>query len=430
MRGDGVKHIQFTETLHGPILDSNLVGASKFSSFLPKTGEPYLSFCWSVYAFRDASPELLTKINTASDVSAAREAFSHVTSAGLAMLVATVSGDIYFQSTGRLPIRAGLGDLPLPGWIVSNTWQGYVPYEEMPFSINPEKGYIVVANNYPVGTDYKYFSSIGRYNSQGRAERITELIQKQIDSGVKFTAKDQLVFQMDELNILARSGTPTMLKKVRVVEKYRQVYREMQEWDFVMGKDSRAAAVYSVWMRNIARKLLESRVTPEILEAFLKSLVMQLAQYAYFEEWYPSIEELCNNPKTNITETCEDLITESFNEACDYVGDSLWGDIHYIVPESIPFSKIPIISRLYEMKQRVGGNYQTVHAMHITSSEHFHSNHGPGCSMVMDLGNEAENYWKIETGVSGNPFSKHFNDMFSFFHSEKSIRWVYRSNNS
>ena len=48
-------------------------------------------------------------------------------------MYADVDGNIAYQSPGKLPIRAeGLvGDLPIEGWISSNDWQGYVPFEEL-----------------------------------------------------------------------------------------------------------------------------------------------------------------------------------------------------------------------------------------------------------------------------------------------------------
>lgn len=425
VRGSGVQTYQFSETIHGPILAKSIAGARKVSSTMPDTTDTNLSFCWSVYAFTDGSSVALEKFVNARTVYDIREALSHLTSLNMAMLSASTSGDIAFHSSGRIPIRKGLGDVPLSGWIPSNTWSGYIPFEEMPYVVNPEKGFIVMANNMVTGPDYKYFQTMGRYFSHGRSERITEIIQEQIDSGKKFTASQQLKIQNDELNIFARETLPNLLSKVKLQEKHKKIFADMKKWDFVMGKDSVVAGVYALWQRNLARNLLVHRVPKELIDTYLKSLIMQLSLPFFFEDWYPSLESLCDNPKTKNIETCGDLISESFAEACEEISDNTWGDIHVLQSDHIPLSKVPILSKFFGLKEKIGGMYPTIHAMHYIWGDKFRCNMGPGMSIIMDLGDPSENYWKIETGVSGNPFSQHYDDMFKFFHSEQSIKWTF-----
>ena len=41
--------------------------------------------------------------------------------------------------------------MPQPGWDSAYDWTGYIPFEELPVSFNPDEGYIVTANNAIVG---------------------------------------------------------------------------------------------------------------------------------------------------------------------------------------------------------------------------------------------------------------------------------------
>ena len=244
VKGQGTKVYKFKETIHGPVLSNNLIGAQSMSFFLSENIDVSLSFAWSVYDFNCRMAEILPELLTAKSVDDIRKAFSLVTSINLGVAIATADGDIGFQSTGRVPIRNSLGDLPLPGWVKNNTWSGYIPFEELPYVVNPSKGFIVLANNAPVDENYKHYDSIGRYFSPGRADRITELIQEKIDKGVKITSKDCLDIQKDELSVFARSAVPNLLKKLKTLSDYTTELKLMKEWNFILSKDSKAAALY------------------------------------------------------------------------------------------------------------------------------------------------------------------------------------------
>lgn len=425
VRGEGVKTFNFKETIHGPILSNSFIGANKIASTLTDTEQSDLSFCWSVYEFIDESVEASLKMFNAQSMDDIREALSYVTSVGLGFLVGSVFDDIYFQTTGRIPIRNGLGDMPLKGWLKENSWTGYIPYEEMPYLINPDKGYIVMANNYPVGQSYKYFNHIGRYFSQGRADRINELIKESIDLGVKFTSGHQLIIQRDELNVFAREAVPVFVKMVKKTEEYSLEYDLIKNWDFVMSKDSVPAALYAVWIKNIATNLLIHKVPTKVLNSYLSSLLMQLNVHMYFQDYYPSLSKLCDDPISIVKETCEDLVTKSFIEACKYVDKRMWGDIHHVTLEHTPFSKVRGLSWFFDRKQRAGGMYTTVHSAHYPWSKDFNCNFGPGMRMIIDLGNSSDNYWALQSGQSGNPFSKHYDDMFAGYHYGNIINWQY-----
>ena len=64
------------------------------------------------------------------------------------LLFADTHGDMGYLCRGRIPIRSKVnGWLPVPGWTGEHEWEGYIPFEELPISINPPEGYIATANN-------------------------------------------------------------------------------------------------------------------------------------------------------------------------------------------------------------------------------------------------------------------------------------------
>ena len=63
----------------------------------------------------------------------------------------------------------------LDGTTTEDDWIGFVKAKEMPFIINPKKGFIVTANNRPMPENVN--SDIGTLsNSITRSRRVTELI--------------------------------------------------------------------------------------------------------------------------------------------------------------------------------------------------------------------------------------------------------------
>ena len=66
-----------------------------------------------------------------------------------------VDGNIGYWVSGKVPIRAkGDGSVPAPGWTGEYEWVGEVPFEEMPHSLNPERGYLITSNHRIVSDDY------------------------------------------------------------------------------------------------------------------------------------------------------------------------------------------------------------------------------------------------------------------------------------
>ena len=110
---------------------------------------------------KDLSDGLLDYIadmlGKATDVVEARAAFEHAAAPSLNVGLADDSGNIGYALVGRVPIRGDGcppgGELfPLVGWTGENDWQGLIPWDQMPHSLNPSEGKIVSANHRIVPT--------------------------------------------------------------------------------------------------------------------------------------------------------------------------------------------------------------------------------------------------------------------------------------
>jgi acyl-homoserine lactone acylase PvdQ len=63
------------------------------------------------------------------------------------------------------------------GRYLENKWTGLVPKEEMPYVINPDKLFVVSANNFMTSTNVLHGTSHS-FTYTGRSTRINELLEQ------------------------------------------------------------------------------------------------------------------------------------------------------------------------------------------------------------------------------------------------------------
>ena len=155
--------LDVTVTHHGPIV-SDALGASEPVA-LSWTGLQYPLLTDSGYRIGTA--------RTGQDVIDAVESH-HVPP--LNLLWADRDGNIGYQLAGKIPLRKGnVPDLPKPGWTGEFEWEGTIPYDDLPRTVNPPQGFIVTANNRIVGDDYPHHIT-SEWMTGYRARRIEELL--------------------------------------------------------------------------------------------------------------------------------------------------------------------------------------------------------------------------------------------------------------
>jgi len=158
-------------------------------------------------------------------------------------LIADSQGNIGYQQSGRLPVRAHSGLHPVPGWEERYDWQNFVRFDRLARTMNPVEGYIATANN---ECDSKgYAPSINLSVGPYRADRIKALLAEDR----VFTTDDMKRMQRDLHSLQAIQFLSVLLPFVPEGP----TGRLLQEWDCRYNKDSRAASLFE----EIYRELLE-----------------------------------------------------------------------------------------------------------------------------------------------------------------------------
>ncbi len=169
------------------------------------------------------------------------------------LIYADTEGHIGYQSPGKIPQRAkGDGTLPAPGWDSSYQWKGYIPFEKLPYEYDPERGYIVTANQAVI--DPKGYSDLltKDWGYGSRSQRINDLIESKTKDGGKISPDDMRTMQTDNRSEIATLLNPLLLK-IDIADPYvREAQKLLEGWDYTQEPDSAAAAYFNAVWRNVS----------------------------------------------------------------------------------------------------------------------------------------------------------------------------------
>ena len=193
-----------------------------------------------------------------------RAALSKYVAPAMNLVYADVEGNIGYQATGRIPIRAAGDGLSLvQGEDDAHEWTGYIPWDEMPSVFNPPAGLLVTANSRITPRGYRY-AVANQWASAHRTWRIYQVLESWIARGKKLTPADMLALQTDVYSDfdhrLARELARPVLASGRVSTRARQAAQILNSWDGLVTPDSTAAGLIGLARRSMAKMVLEPRL--------------------------------------------------------------------------------------------------------------------------------------------------------------------------
>ena len=93
-----------------------------------------------------------------------------------------------------------------------------------------------------------------------------------------------------------------------------------------------------------------------------------------------------------------------------------WRDAHVARSEHRPFSRVPVLNRLFELRTPTGGDTHTVMAMRVVlradrlTGDLYHVDHSTSLRAVYDLADRQQSRVVHSSGQSGNVFSPRYRD--------------------
>ncbi len=398
------------ETVHGPLLNT-----------LDEELEQALTARWTA-----ATPsrifQSVIELNQAQDYEGFRDALSKWDSSPQNIVYADVDGNIAYQSTGLYPVRRGWeGTQPVAGWTGEFEWDGFIPYDEMPRLFNPPEGFIVTANNAIVDAQFPYYLARD-WASGDRAQRITDMLEAQIETGGEVSAEIFQQIQNDNYELLLDSYRPLLATLDTQSELEQEALGLILDWDGQLAIDSTGATAFEVFLWQLA----ESAIADEIGGAtdvsngsrtriFLHALAADLDS------------QLWDNITTSKTETPDDIMRLALEQTTVYLVKTMggipsnwvWGDLHHITFSSNPLGESGI-GQLEAIVNRgpfpVAGGSSAVNANGFSWGDNFgRVRSNPSMRMIIDLADFDRSLAIHPTGQSGHPSHKNYDSMIDLW---------------
>jgi penicillin amidase len=208
----------------------------------PYTPGRYLSLCWHGQPGRFGETiNAILALQRARSVDEARECVKGVQVPTLSWVFADIGGHIGYQLSGAHPRRRSgwSGLYPVAGWDSANDWQGFVDADELPGETDPDRGFVVVANQDQEreGCPQLMTAPMASY----RWKRIVERLSSQED----WSVADLQYLQYDLLSPAARALAPLFVEHMEPGERR----TELANWGFNFSPESRPAALYDAIYR-------------------------------------------------------------------------------------------------------------------------------------------------------------------------------------
>ena len=387
-------------TRHGPIISDIIPGESR-----------QVALRWTLY---DGLRMPFFDVDTAQNWQDFRKAFSQLDAPGQNVVYADVDGNIGYQTTGHIPIRAsGDGSLPVSGADDAHEWTSYIPFDKLPSIYNPPSGVIATANGRITPDGYPYSISAA-WEAPWRTARIYHVLE----SGRKFGPSDMLALQNDVQSendlFAAERFVYAVDHAAKPSARAKQAADIMRNWDGRMVASSSAATIAVRSEQELTRLLLEPRLgaspdDPKQQETTLswktyhwqmKSVWLQNVMLHQPKRWlpekYPNYDEL-------LTAAVETAVSDP--DTPKDLASWHWGRINALDIEHPVLGKIPGLRRWSApgIQEQSGSGY-TVKAV----TPH----HGPSERFTANLADLDQSTLNTVTGQGGNFLSPYFMDQW------------------
>jgi penicillin amidase len=340
-------------------------------------------------------------------------------------------GNIGYYPAALYPIRGNVpvievggveipnhGFLPFNGSRGEGEWIGFIDFEEIPHVLNPEKGYVVTANNKVVGRGYPYYLG-WHWADRFRAQRIVELIESILAEKGYVTVEDMMRVQTDTVSLAAKTMLSLILGYVNA-EALEPVEAEALEllrtWNYAMSSGRPEPLIYATWLIK-----LHEAVWKDELEAAgirnLKLLPLEVTEYVIRAAMAGlDMDRWLDAPLT-------DVVTSSFKEAIRLIRESYgddpagwrWGEAcMYRIEHPLGI----VLSWLnYPLIPASGGPFTVSPAGIGLTSPKYWVKSSASIRFIASLKDASpeNNYLILPGGNIGRVFSEHYMDQLSLY---------------
>ncbi|MEB3779792.1 MAG: penicillin acylase family protein [Desulfurococcales archaeon] len=303
-------------------------------------------------------------------------------------------------------------------------WIGYIPFEDLPASIDPPRGFLAAPNQMSVGPYYPYFILGAWWDPGSRAHRIFMLLS----SKDKHSIDDMKMYQYDAFDWYAYSVLKVMLNAAEsygsLSGKASRALELLKDWDYVMDKDEVAPTIWWAWFSALQDYLYKDYLKSHGINVKLYPtpdattwLILNMRDSKWFKEGF----------EVAMAKTLE----EAVSALEEYLGQDMdeweWGRLHVLLLNHL--SGLDPLSRgLYQID---GGDDVLLNTPIPWDLEALKEKptiaHGPSLrflTLMYSQGlEECRVRWIYPGGQSGNPVSSYYDNLIDDWINGDYIKW-------
>ncbi|MGM0561907.1 MAG: penicillin acylase family protein [Pseudomonadota bacterium] len=390
---------QVRRTPHGPIITD--------AEILPNGANETLALRWVGHEPSDELTALL-RANRATTPEEFRAALESFALSPQNMLVADRAGNIGHIMATFQPVRKVFPppDLVLDPANPDSLWQGLQRTSDLPFILNPEKGFLASANNRPTdaGPEMGYF-----FSPDERVRRLRQYVGERRD----ITLDDLAELQRDTRSLGAETLSKRLLKAIRsdgLFEDHADFLAPLEDWNGDYAAEARAPVVFESLLYHLWPRIQGVDKESDLADAVNGWNYI----LAYLEEDLAAL-----SPEERATALSESL--QAARE--DAEAYPRWGDMHRL-KAAHSLANLPVIGGFFEYGDYpVGGSRETVMKTgHDLVNARHAARYGSQARHLSDLSDPDENYFVLFGGNDGWLGSANFMDQVPLWRQGDYIR--------
>lgn len=386
VRGWLDREIVVRETRWGPVISD----APQFAEL----GLPPLALRWTGHRPSDEISAMLA-VSRAGSFDEFRQAFADFSLPAQNMIYADAKGNIGQLMAVQLPAR---DDRQPPDMVTEPqasdaAWSSMVRSLELPFSYNPEKGFLASANNRPTDTaDIRigYF-----FSPSDRVSRMAELVrangrmsldaaralQQDVVMPSSLSLRDAFLGALAAAGITA--GTPGLSPEER------QALELMAGWDGAYDQASRGAVAFEIFRAELTGAFYREKLGADDWQAFadvgeIKTLLA---------------EDLAAADPAALRPLLRQSLAATAGKAQDFAG---WGEMHRLMLRH-PLAFLPLIGGRFAFADlpAAGSSETLMKTAHGLTSERHRVRYGSNSRHISDMTDADRNLFVLLGGQDG-----------------------------
>jgi penicillin G amidase len=319
---------------------------------------------------------------------------------------ADADGNIGYQAAGVLPIRRNYdGDVPVDGSSGDFEWDGFIPFDQLPTSYNPPRGWIVTANQNPFLENYPYRVS-GDFAAPYRSRQIRD----RLIARTGWKPQEMLGVEKDVYSsfssFLAAQIVAAYDRKKPAKAELGEAVALLRSWNGQMEKQTAApllvTLVYDQLRKSAVRSAWPAAKDTDIYRPFMAPSALQRILESGGRGFFRDKDD-------EILKALDAAIEEGKQTQGSNLARWDYGRYNLLTIRHPVGSQLPLV-----------GNYFNIGPVEMSGSgttiKQTSTLLGPSMRFIADLANWDGSFNNIDIGQSGQILSRHYKDQWDAYY--------------